>query len=95
MTGADSPVIAGFVDRGDAVDDFAVRRDHVARLDQHDVARRQLVGGGRNGRTGQRVDDQLGQDIDALGAQGVGRRLAATLGDALGEIREQDGEPEP
>ncbi len=38
ITGADSPVIAGFVDRGDALDDFAVARDDLARLHQDDVA---------------------------------------------------------
>ena len=38
MTGADSPVMADFVDRGDALDHLAVARDQVAGLDQHDVA---------------------------------------------------------
>ena len=38
MTGADSPVIAEFVDRGDALDDLAVARDEIAGLDQHEVA---------------------------------------------------------
>ena len=38
ITGADSPVIAAFVDRGDALDDLAVAGDDVAGLDQHDVA---------------------------------------------------------
>ena len=28
-----------FVDRGDALDDLAVARDHLAGLDQHDIAR--------------------------------------------------------
>ena len=38
MTGADSPVIAELVDRGDAFDHFAVAGDEFARLDQHQVA---------------------------------------------------------
>ena len=38
MTGADSPVIAEFVDRGDAFDDVAVAGDDLAGLDEHDVA---------------------------------------------------------
>ena len=46
MTGADSPVIADFVDRGDAFDDLAVARDQVAGLDQHDVALLAAAGAG-------------------------------------------------
>ena len=42
MTGADSPVIAEFIDRGDAFDDFAVAGDDVAGLDQNDVADAQI-----------------------------------------------------
>ena len=38
ITGADSPVMADLVDRGDALDHLAVARDGVAGFDQHDVA---------------------------------------------------------
>ena len=38
ITGADSPVIADLIDRGDAFDDLAVAGHHVAGLDEHDVA---------------------------------------------------------
>src|SRR6266478_3578299 len=33
-----------FIDRGDALDDLAVARDQIARLDDHDIADLQLVG---------------------------------------------------
>ena len=42
ITGADSPVIADFIDRGDAFDHLAVAGDQVAGLHQHDVALLQL-----------------------------------------------------
>ena len=41
------------------------------------------------------IDVALGASIAARAAQGVGLRLAAPLGDSLGEIREQHREPEP
>ena len=41
------------------------------------------------------VDDQLGLGRHPRGPQGVGLRLAAALGDGLGEVGEQHGEPEP
>ena len=41
------------------------------------------------------IDVALGAGVAARAAQGVGLRLAAPLGDSLGEIREQHREPEP
>ncbi len=45
MTGADSPVMAASLTRGDALDHLAVGRDGVARLDQHDVVHLEVGAG--------------------------------------------------
>ncbi len=97
MTGADSPVIAEFVDRGDAFDDLAVARDDVARLDQHHVVQPEIEG-----------VDRLDPAVEAVGigiaprrrvgaslAERIRLRLAAPFRDGLGEIGEKNGEPEP
>ena len=93
-----------FVDRGHAFDDLAVAGDHLAGLDQHDVAR--LAAARRR---------SLPLPVAALEAaapfcgnaqppggrlaarlpQGVGLGLAPGLGDRRGEIGEQQRQHEP
>ena len=81
------------VDRGDAFDDLAVSGDHLACGDQHDVAEGEL--------RRQPVLDRavVTPDVrDRVGAGGAERGrlgLAAAFGDRLGEVREEDGEPQP
>ena len=80
------------VHRGDALDDLAVAGDDLAGLDHDHVALAQLGGG-----------DQLLAAVHELAGHGLlaqpaeRRRLglAAALGQRLGEVREEDGEPEP
>ena len=77
------------VDRGDPLDHRAVAGDHLARLDHDHVAAAQL---------GRRLLGPVAQVRDGLGphrAQRVGLRLAAPLGQRLGEVGEDDGQPEP
>ncbi len=77
------------VDRGDALDHGAVAGDRLPRLDHDDVAAVQLRG---------RLLAAVAEAGDGLGAhraQRVGLRLAPSLGDRLGEVGEDDGEPEP
>ena len=79
----------GLVDRGDALDHGAVAGDQLAGLDDHDVAAAQL---------GRRLLAAVAQTRDGLRAhraQRVGLRLAAALGERLGEVGEDDREPEP
>ena len=92
MTGADSPVIAELVDRRDALDDGAVAGDDVARLAHDDVALAQL---GRRHRLLAAVDDAARDGVGARLAQRRRLRLAAPLGDRLGEVGEEHGEPQP
>ena len=78
----------GLVNGSDALGHGAVARDHLAGLDDHDVA-----AGQRGGRLGRAV----AQRRDRLGAhrpQRVGLRLAAALRDRLREVAERDGEPQ-
>ncbi len=95
MTGADSPVIAELVDRGDALDDLAVGRDDVARFHDHDVADLETCARNPLVVLGIRAGHQLGLRLRALLAQRVGLRLAAAFGDCLCEIGKQHREPEP
>ncbi len=81
-------------DVGDALDDVAVAGDGLAGLDADDVALAQR--GGRDLLEAAAVAGlALGHGVAAHGAQGVGLRLAATLRHRLGEVGEEDGEPEP
>jgi hypothetical protein len=84
------------VDRGHALDHLAVQRDHVVRLDQHHVAAAQL---GRLQRQPlaavMRLDHLLGPGVLAQAAQRGGLCLAAALGQGLGEVGEEHGEPQP
>ena len=85
-----------FVDRGHAFDHVAVGGNQVAGFDQDQVPNLEagawdqpvilLVAG---------PGDQLGLSLGALAAQRVGLRLAASLGNSLGEVCEQDCEPQP
>ena len=76
------------VDGGDALDHGAVAGDDLAGLDHHDVAAAQLRGG---------LGPAVAQLRDRLGAhrpQRVGLRLAAALRDRLGEVAEDDRQPQ-
>jgi hypothetical protein len=84
------------VDRADAFDDLAVRRDEVAGLDQHDVAAAQHRA--RNLRpvlAPARLRQLLRHHLPARATQARRLRLRAALSDRLGEVGEQHGEPEP
>ena len=85
-----------FVDRGDAFDDFAVGRDEVAGLDENHVALAQIVGGLEVpfGVVARGVQ-LLGPGFTLQAAQRGGLRLAAAFGERLGEVGEEDGEPQP
>ena len=95
MTGANFAGDRRLVDRGHALDDFAIRRDDVARLDQDDVAKFQVVPGtGCNSRPAV-PSMSLACVSVRVRRKCIGLRLAATFGHRLGEVREQDREPEP
>jgi hypothetical protein len=75
---------------------LAVRRDVVAGVDEHEITLSQP--GGRNllrRRVAPRLGKPFGRDVLASLAQRVGLRFAAAFGHRLGEVREEDGEPEP
>ncbi len=86
----------GLVDHGRAVHDLAVRRDGISRLDEHEITlvqvrcRDHLVG-----RSEAFLLQLLGHQVRAGPAQLVRLGLALDLGDRLGEVREQHGQPEP
>ena len=84
-----------FIHRGRTVDHLAVGGDLFAHADEDEVALPEAgaldagdfvpaVGGG----------DFVGGHVLSGGAQRVGLRLAAPFGDRLGEVGEEDGEPE-
>ena len=77
------------VDRADAFDDLAVGRDDLAGLDDDDVAALQLGRRHLAAVAQARVGGRAGR------AQRARLRLAAPLGDRLGEVREEHGQPEP
>ena len=81
------------VDRGDALDDVTVAGDHLAGLDDDQVADLQLRR--RNIDDGAVVEADVGDRLRAGLAQGVGLGLAPTFGDRLGEVGEQHREPQP
>ena len=78
------------VDRGDALDHGAVAGDHLAGLDDDDVAAAQLGGRLASCRraAARRSRVRIARSV-------VGLRLAAALGDRLGEVAEEDREPQP
>ena len=77
----------------DAFDDLAVRRDDLTGLDHDDVAALEI--GGRHLLDSAARGAAECRRRRARGAKGVRLRLAAPLGDRLGEVREQHGQPEP
>ena len=85
----------GFVDRGHALDHFAVRGDRIAGFDENDVA--DLEAGTRYELVilMARSAQQLRLGLGPLPAQRVGLRLAAAFGDRLRKVGEQHGEPQP
>ena len=77
------------VDGGDALDHGAVTGDHLAGLDDDDVAAREL---------GRGLGAAVAQPRDRLGAhraQAGGLRPPAPLGERLREVGEHDGQPQP
>ena len=96
ITGADSPVTADSSTEATPSIDLAIARYEIAGLDQHDVALAQLFGGlGIDSASMARLAQPLRPHLLAHRAQGRRLRLAATLGERLGEIREEHGEPQP
>ena len=78
------------VDRGDALDHGPVAGDHLAGLDDDDVAAlASSVAGDRA------AVAQAGDGLGAHRAQGVGLGLAAALGERLGEVAEDHRQPQP
>ena len=77
------------VDRRDALDDRAVAGDDLAGHDDDHVAAMQLGGGAR------RAVAQRREGVGAHRAQRVGLGFAAALGQRLGEVGEDDRQPEP
>ena len=87
----------GFVDRGDAFDDFAVGQDDLACLDQHDVADLEVERIHRlaYSAAARGIDEPFGHRVRTRAAQSIGLRLATAFGDGFGEIGEQHREPQP
>ena len=85
------------VHRGHAFDHFAVGGNGVAGLDQHDVAlgSSSLGIGTPRVRIVPRFAAASWRTTRFLAAQRRGLRLAAALGQRLGEVGEQHGEPQP
>ncbi len=80
------------VHAGYALDDLAVRGDDVARLADEQIALREQ--GGRDALL-DALDEAARQGVGLRLAHGVGLSLAAPLGHRLGEVREDDREPQP
>lgn len=83
------------VDRGDAGDHFAVGRDHLAAAHQHQIAFEQAGGRYPLALVILRAGDPTSLELAHAGLQTVGPRLAAPLGQGLGEVGKPEGEPEP
>ena len=84
-----------FIDRGHALDHFAVGGNEIARLDQNDLSRPKLACRSRHDQPLFRIDDELGHGLLARPTQGCRLCFTATFGHGLGEIGEQHGEPQP
>ena len=95
MTGADFTCDRGFVDRGHALDHFAVRGDRIAGFDENDVADLEAGTGYELVILMARSAQQLRLGPGALPAQRVGLRLATAFRDRLREVGEQHGKPQP
>ncbi len=84
------------VDRGDPLDHVAVRGDEFPGFDENDVVLPEV--GGRDLRRGGILVGGIefaGDQIPSRAAQRFGLRAAAPLRDRLGEVREENREPEP
>ena len=86
-----------FVDRGDAFENLAVAGNDLAGLDQNDIVQLEVERVHDLNAAVQvvRIGIALGRGVGAGLAQRVRLRLAAPLGDRLGEIGEQHREPQP
>jgi hypothetical protein len=83
----------GLVDGRRAFDDITVRRDHLARRHDKQVAFAQFGRADGQERTIRGLAPCHG--LRARLAQRVGLRLSASFGEGLGKIREQHREPQP
>ena len=83
----------GFVHGGHTFDNRAVGGDHVARLHDHTVAGGQFGSG--YGFHGSVRKQPVRDGVRTGAAERVGLRLAPPLGQRLGEVGEQHGEPQP
>ena len=84
------------VDRGDALDHFAVAGNDVAGVAYHQITSLQIFG--RHAFIDLvivRHQDALGARLGAGSTQTISLRLATPFGNSFGEIREQHGEPQP
>ncbi len=84
---------SGLVDRGYALDDFAVAGDHVAGDDDADVSGAEVGAGDVFGGAVETETDGGGFGFGA--AECVGLGFAAPFGHGFGEVGEEDGEPKP
>ena len=89
ITGADSPVTADSSTEAMPTIDRAVAGDQLAGLDHHDVAAGELR------RRPLAAVAKARNRVGSHGAQGGRLSLAATLGESLGQVREDDREPQP
>ena len=93
--GGGLPRDGGLVDRGDAGDHFAVGGDHLAAAHQHQIALAQVGGWHPLPLVILRMGDPARPELAHARLQAVGPRLAAPLGQGLGEVGKPEGEPEP
>ena len=94
ITGALSPVIAASLTEATPLDDFAVRRDQVTRLDQHARTLGQLRRGNQFPRV-RHARQQLRLQVGLGGTQACRLCTPPSLGQRLGEGAEQHGQPQP
>jgi len=92
MTGADSPVMARFIDTGDPFDHVAIRR--ITSPASH-TTRSPFCNSAAGTRSFALVAQAPRHGVLPGLSQGVGLRLATAFRHRLGEIRKQDREPEP
>ena len=90
ITGADSPVIADSSTEAMPSIDGAVAGDQLARLDRPPRRRAASSAAGTSPPSRRRADG-----LGAHRPQRLGLRLAAALGQRLGEVGEDHGEPQP
>src|SRR5205814_1305175 len=87
---------SALIDRRDSLDDFSVARDQFAGADEHDIIFAEArCRHEREAGTLARLVKLGGRHITTRLPKRVGLRLAASLGDRFGKVREQDREPKP